>query len=101
MPHARARIMSELGEQLKERSMSFAVSVLRLVEQFPANISAQVVARQLAKSATSVAANYRAVCSARSDADFVAKLCIVHEEADETVYWLELCARSQYLPSAN
>ena len=89
--------MSAQSEQLKERSMLFAVSVLRLIEQFPNTIGGQLVARQLAKSATSVGANYRAVCDARSDSEFVAKLCIVNEEADESVYWLELATRAKYL----
>jgi four helix bundle protein len=89
--------MSDLSRHLKERTMSFAVSILRLVGQFPVTTGAQVVGRQLAKSATSVGANYCAVCSARSDAEFLSKLCIVNEEADEVVYWLELASRSQFL----
>jgi four helix bundle protein len=89
--------MSGASEALKERCMSFAVSVLSLVGAFPNTIAGQTVARQLAKSATSVGANYRAACTARSISEFVAKLCIVNEEADETVYWLELAARVQFL----
>jgi four helix bundle protein len=54
------------------------------------------VAAQLADAATSVGANYRAVCTARSDREFVAKLCIVNEEADESVYWLEISLRCNY-----
>src|SRR5258708_5169028 len=81
--------MSEKSEELKERTMSFAVNILQSVEILPKTVGAQIAARQLAKSATSVGANYRAVCTARSDQEFIAKLCIVNEEADETVYWLE------------
>ncbi len=89
--------MSVQSEELKERSMLFAVSILVLIEQFPNTIGGQLIARQLAKCATSVGANYRAVCGARSDSEFVAKLCIVNEEADESVYWLELATRAKYL----
>ena len=74
--------------------MVFAVSTLRLVDRFPRTVSGDVIARQLAKSATSVAANYRSACTARSRRDFIAKLAIVVEEADESVCWLELIARS-------
>ena len=90
--------MSIQSEELKERSRLFAVSILGLIEQFPKTIGGQLVARQLAKCATSVGANYRAVCGARSDSEFVAKLCIVNEEADESVYWLEIAANAKYLP---
>jgi four helix bundle protein len=86
--------MSEQSEALKERTMLFAVSTLRLVDRFPRTVGADVIARQLAKSATSVAANYRSACTARSRRDFIAKLAIVVEEADESVGWLDLIARS-------
>jgi four helix bundle protein len=87
-------VMSELSEALKERSMSFAVSVLRLIDTLPRRPSADAIARQLAKCATSVAANYRSVCTARSRPDFISKLCIVVEEAEESVYWLEIMLRA-------
>ena len=86
--------MSEQSEALKERTMLFAVNTLRLVDRFPRTVGADVIARQLAKSATSVAANYRSACTARSRRDFIAKLAIVVEEADESVCWLDLIARS-------
>ena len=89
--------MSIESEQLKERAMSFAVGILRLVDRRPRTPGAQVIARQLAKSATSVGANYVAGCSARSRAEFIAKLSIVNEEADESVFWLELTTRAAYL----
>jgi len=94
---AQAVAVSEQSEQLKERCMTFAVSVLALIERFPQRVGAPIVARQLAKSATSVGANYRAVCTARSDAEFVSKLCIVNEEVDEVVYWLEIAVRCKFL----
>ena len=90
--------MSVQSEQLKERTMIFAVAGLRLIDSLPRTPAADVVARQLVKSATSVAANYRAVCRARSRAEFVAKLCIFIEEAEGCVYWLELILRARMLP---
>jgi four helix bundle protein len=89
--------MSQQSETLKERTMLFSLSVLRLINRFPPCVSAEVIARQLAKSATSVAANYRSACTARSRRDFIAKLAIVVEEADESVYWLDLIMRDGML----
>ena len=77
--------------------MLFAVNVLRLIESFPPTVSGQLIARQLAKCATSVASNYRAACIAQSRAAFIAKLSIVVEEADESVLWLELTTRAGIL----
>jgi hypothetical protein len=77
------RVMSVQSEQLKERTIVFAISTLRLIDVFPHTVAARVIAHQLAKSATSVGANYRAACSARSKPEFVAKLRIVVEEAEE------------------
>src|SRR3954470_8354527 len=94
-------VMSELSEILKERTMSFSVSVLHLIERFPRSIAGDVVARQLAKSATSVAANYRSACTARSRPDFIAKLSIVVEEAEECVYWLDLVVRARLVDDAH
>ena len=92
--------MSDQSEALKERTMSFSVNVLRLIDRFPSSIAEDVVARQLARSATSVAANYRSACTARSRADFIAKLAIVVEEAEECVYWLDLIVRAQIVVGA-
>jgi four helix bundle protein len=89
--------MSQQSETLKERTMLFSLNVLRLIDRFPRSVGADVIARQLAKSATSVAANYRSACTARSRRDFVAKLAIVVEEADESVYWLDLIIRDGML----
>jgi four helix bundle protein len=89
--------MSEQSEALKERTMLFAVSTLRLIDRFPRAVGAEVIARQLAKSATSVAANYRSACAARSRPDFIAKLGIVVEEAEESVYWLDLVLRAHVI----
>jgi four helix bundle protein len=84
--------MSTQSEALKARSIEFAVAILRLIDALPRRPGPDVIAHQLAKSATSVGANYRAACTARSKREFVAKLCIVVEEAEESVYWLELLA---------
>jgi four helix bundle protein len=90
--------MSLQSEQLKERTLSFAVSVLRLVDTLQQTSCAQVIGRQLAKCSTSVGANYRAACNARSRQEFIAKLCIVVEEADESIFWLDVLMRMAYLP---
>jgi four helix bundle protein len=78
------------AEELKKRSKQFAIRVIRLFQALPKSDVARVLGRQLLRSATAVAANYRAVCRARSRAEFVAKIGIVMEETDETVFWLEL-----------
>lgn len=79
-----------MSEELKARTMSFAVAILRAVDRFPTSPVWQIVGKQLARSATSQGANYRAACTARSRREFVARLGVVNEEMDECVYWLEL-----------
>jgi four helix bundle protein len=79
---------------LKDRSKRFALQIIRLCRVLPRSLEATVISRQLLRSATSVGANYRAVCRARSTADFVSKLGIVLEEADETLFWIELPVES-------
>ena len=78
------------AEQLKARTKRFAVQIVKLSASLPKTDQARVIGNQLLRSGTSTAANYRATCRARSKAEFVAKLGVVVEEADETVYWLEL-----------
>jgi four helix bundle protein len=75
-------------EELRERTKSFALRVIRLYRALPKSTEAQVIGKQLLRCGTSVAANYRAVCRARSRPEFVARLGIVVEEADETMFWL-------------
>ncbi len=75
---------------LKKRTKQFALRVIHLTESLPAGKTADVIGRQLLRSGTSVAANYRAACRAKSPADFIAKMGIVEEETDESVYWMEL-----------
>src|SRR5580692_2300241 len=81
-------------EVLRLRTKEFALRILKLVRALPNNQESWVLSKQLLQSGTSVGANYRAVCRARSKAEFVAKLGIVLEEADETVFWLELITES-------
>ncbi len=78
------------SEILKQRTKHFALLLIRLCRTIPSSQEGRIITRQLLRSATSVAANYRAVCRARSRADFISKLGIVLEEADESLFWLEL-----------
>lgn len=78
------------ASEVQERTKAFAVRVVRLVRSLPYDVASNVVGRQLLRAATSVGANYRAACRARSTREFIAKLGIVEEEADESLYWLEL-----------
>src|SRR3972149_4628840 len=81
-------------EELKARTRQFALRVIHLAESMPRAKTADVLSRQLLRSATSVGANYRAACRARSRADFISKIAIAEEEADESLYWLELISDS-------
>ena len=86
-------------QEFKDRTRQAALRVVRVVEALPTSKTADVIGRQLLRSGTSVGANYRAVCRAKSPADMLAKLAIVEEEADESVYWLELLIEAQVLPA--
>lgn len=77
-------------EELKLRTKKFSIEIINLVERLPNSIATRVIINQIVKSGTSVGANYRAVCRARSDREFVSKMNIVLEEADETLFWLEI-----------
>ncbi len=77
---------------LKLRTKRFALDTIKFCSQLPNKAEFQVISRQLIRSATSVAANYRAVCRAKSKPDFINKLSIVEEEADESAFWLEMLA---------
>jgi four helix bundle protein len=76
--------------ELKSRTKAFALRVIRLVDALPGNVKGRAIANQIVRSATSVEANYRAACRARSRAEFIAKIGVAEEEADETAFWLEL-----------
>ena len=82
------------NEELRQRTKQLALRLIRLVRSLPNRVDGQVIGRQLLRSGTSAAANYRATCRARSKAEFVAKLSIVVEEMDETLFWLELVSES-------
>lgn len=77
-------------DDLKSRTKRFALRVIKLVESLPKTQTAKVIGNQLLRCATSVGANYRAACRAKSNADFIAKMGIVEEEADESAYWIEM-----------
>lgn len=77
-------------DEMKARTKQFALRIIRLVQSLPPNLVADVIGKQLLRSGTSVGANYRASCRAKSTADFIHKLAIVEEEADESIYWMEL-----------
>jgi four helix bundle protein len=87
-------------EHLKERTKQFAIAVIRVVQAMSRNWIFEILGRQLVRSATSVGANYRGACRAKSKADFISKISIVEEEADETQYWLELLQALGALPEA-
>src|ERR671936_793168 len=89
--------MQSPQEQLRDRTKKFAIEIIRLSRVLPPTPDAEVLKRQVLRSGTAVAANYRAAGRARSKAEFVAKLGIVVEEADETVFWLEMMRDSGVL----
>jgi four helix bundle protein len=80
----------DASQLLKDRTKKFAIRVIHLVESLPSKRVAAVVGNQLLRSGTSVGANYRSACRARSPAEFCSKLGIVEEELDESLYWMEL-----------
>jgi four helix bundle protein len=79
-------------QDLKERMKRLGVEVIQLVERLPRRQGAEIIGKQIIRCSTSIGANYRAACRARSRADFIAKLAIAEEESDETPYWLEVLA---------
>ena len=90
----------EKHQELSARTKSFALRIMRMSDALPKTRAGNVVGYQVLRSATSVAANYRAAGRARSKAEFIAKIGIVIEEADETVLWLELLAEGNVLAAA-
>ena len=82
--------MGEQAEQLKTRTRKFALDVITLVKLLPSTEPAFTIRRQLTKAATSVSANYRAACRSRSTDEFIAKMGLVAEEADEAEHWLDV-----------
>ena len=86
--------------QMKNRTKQFALRVLKMADALPANRSGNVIANQIVRCNTSVAANYRALCRAKSRADFINKTSIVEEEADESGFWLELIVDAGLMTAA-
>ncbi|MGB3638101.1 MAG: four helix bundle protein [Rivularia sp. (in: cyanobacteria)] len=87
--------------EFKSRTKHLALRVIRLIEALealPYNLTAQIISKQLIRSATSVGANYRSACRAKSTADIIAKLSLVEEEADESLFWMELIVESGLMP---
>ena len=85
-------------EQLRDRTKAFAVRIVRLYRSLPYRADAQVLGKQLLRCGTAVAANYRAACRSRSRAEWLAKIGIVLEEADESVFWLEMLSDCEVVP---
>lgn len=84
-------------EEMKARTRAFALRIIKLVESLPPIPTAKVLGGQLLRCGTSVGANYRAACRAKSTADSISKLGIVEEEADESIYWIELLVEAGLL----
>ncbi len=85
-------------QELKNRTKAFALRVMNLVDALPKSIKGRAIANQLIRSGTSVAANYRAACRARSKAEFISKIGTAEEEADESALWIELIIEDKLLP---
>jgi four helix bundle protein len=91
---------SEKHENLKKRTKDFGLRVIRLWKSLPHNTLSEVLGKQLLRCATSVAANYRAACLAKSDPDFFHKIKICQEEADESCLWIEYIIEADILPES-
>ena len=92
---------AEGNQDLRKRTFDFSLRVMRLAERLPDTRSGRTIANQIVRSGTSVGANYRAAKRAKSTKDFIAKMGIVEEECDETIYWIELAIASSCLQQDN
>jgi four helix bundle protein len=90
--------MATQPEQLKARTKQFAIRIVRVFKGLPKSDEARIIGKQLLRAGTTVAANYRAVCRSRSQAEFISKMSVVVEEADETAFWLELLIETSIIP---
>jgi four helix bundle protein len=86
-------------KDLKDKTKKFSLRIIKLADNLPQTRTGTVIAKQIVRSATSIGANYRAACRARSKADFISKITIVEEEADETMYWLEIINEASLISS--
>ena len=87
-------------DELKDRTKKFALRIIKLVDALPNNPAGRVIGNQLLRAGTSVGANYRAACRAKSKSDFIYKINIVEEEVDESAFWLELIIESGLMPKS-
>ena len=85
--------------EFKERTRDVALRVIRMVDALPKSDGSSVIGKQLLRSGTSIGANYRAACRSKSTADMIAKMAIVEEEADETLYWIDLLVAARMIPA--
>jgi four helix bundle protein len=85
------------SDELKDRTKKFALKIIKLANDLPKNSVGRIIEKQLIRAGTSVGANYRAACRAKSNADFIYKINVVEEEADETQFWLELIMKAGLL----
>lgn len=88
-------------EQFKQRTRKLALRIMKLCDAIPSTIAGRAIANQLVRSGTSVGANYRAACRARTKKEMAAKLGYVEEEADESIYWMELLVEAGLIPAAD
>lgn len=88
-----------MENNLKFRTKQFSLMILEIVDLLPSSVSTKVISYQIAKSGTSVGANYRASCRARSDNEFISKMNIVLEESDESMFWLEIIKEKKWIKS--
>ena len=91
---------NEFAEKFRNRTKKFVVDNIRLYQSLPKTEEAKIVGRQLLRSSSSVGSNYRAACRARSQAEFHSKISIVVEEADESVFWMEVMVEADIIPAA-
>ena len=87
------------ADELKKRTKKFALRILKLVAALPDTVQGRTIGGQLARAGTSVGSNYRASCRSRSTAEFIARIGVVLEEADESGFWLELIIEGELLPA--
>ena len=90
-----------MQEIIKKRTKQIGLDIIKLIDELPAKPSSWAISKQLIRSSTSIGANYRATCRAKSNLDFINKLKIVEEEADETIYWLELLEESGLISTSH
>jgi four helix bundle protein len=88
-----------MQNEIKKRTKNIGIEIIRLIDELPNKPSSWAISKQMIRSATSIGANYRAACRAKSKPDFINKLKIVEEEADETFYWLEVLEESKLITS--